>query len=72
MLRNEVMHHQLLFIDKTKKLTKENIEKRIGLISGYINVLIQCLNYNSSYGDSLNKKLQELKAKTISPIIFAR
>lgn len=68
-LRNEVMHHQLLFIDKTKKITKENIEKRIALISGYINALIQCLNYNSSYGDSLKKRLQELKVKTISPII---
>lgn len=68
-LRNDVMHHQLIFIDKTKELTKENIEERISLISGYINVLIQCLNYNSSYGDSLKKRLQELKVKTISPII---
>lgn len=68
-LRNEVMHHQLLFIDKTKKITKENIEKRIGLISGCINALIQCLNYKSTYGDSLKKRLQELKVKTISPII---
>ena len=68
-LRNEVMHHQLILIDKTKAITKENIEERISLISGYINTLIQYLNYNSSYGDSLKKRLQELKVKTISPII---
>ena len=68
-LRNDVMHHQLILIDKTKVITKENIENRISIVSSYINTLIQYLNYNSSYGDSLKKRLQELKVKTISPII---
>ena len=68
-LRNDVMHHQLILIDKTKVITKENIDNRISIVSSYINTLIQYLNYNSSYGDSLKKRLQELKVKTISPII---